>query len=170
MLFHLTLGVRGPLILAVSSIFVLGIALVSQYWGDLEPCILCLYQRIPYLTVIGLCIIASIAALLGWRMIVAPVIAACAIAFLVGAVIAGYHVGIEQQWWVGMASCTGTASNTADSLAALRQILEAAPVIRCNEVSWSMFGISMAGYNLLVSMLLSAFSGLIVKSLWENPS
>ena len=147
-----TLVERAPLLLLLASAAVLGTALASQYIGGLQPCVLCIYQRLPYAAVIG---IATAALFLptGPRA-VALVLAG--LAMLTGAGIAVFHVGVEQHWWQGTAGCG--AIGTADSLEALRAQVLAAPTVRCDEVPWSLFGISMAGYNVPVSLALGIAS------------
>ena len=147
-----TLTERAPLLLLLASAAVLGTALASQYFGGLQPCILCIYQRLPYAAVIG---IATAALFLptGPRA-VALVLAG--LAMLTGTGIAVFHVGVEQHWWQGTAECGAVGS--ADSLEALRAQVLAAPTVRCDEVPWSLFGISMAGYNVLVSLVLGIAS------------
>lgn len=146
---------RAPLLLLLASIAVLGSALASQYIGGLQPCVLCLYQRVPYAAVI---LIAGVALFLppGPR---AAALALAGLALLTGAGIAVFHVGVEQHWWQGTAEC-GTIDAAADSLEALRAQVLAAPTVRCDEIPWSLFGISMAGYNVLTSLGLG-IAGLI---------
>ena len=79
----------------------------------------------------------------------------CALGFLVGAGIAFYHVGVEQQWWPGTGACVGTAADSAQTIEELRAQLLTAPVVRCDDVGWSLFGISMAGYNGIFSLALA---------------
>jgi disulfide bond formation protein DsbB len=144
------------LVLAV-SIVVLGSALLSQYAGGLQPCILCLYQRVPYVATIALS--GSALALIAFSgrpqyALTRGVLAVCAVVFFAGAGIATYHVGVEQGWWLGAASCSGPDLNTM-TIDELREHLLQAPVVRCDEVAWSLLGISMAGYNILTSLALS---------------
>ena len=70
--------------------------------------------------------------------------------------IAGYHVGVEQQFWPGPTSCSGTlvTMSTADLLDSLL----GTPVVRCDEIAWSFAGVSMAGWNMLLSVLLVWFA------------
>ena len=147
---------RSVGLVLAASIAVLGAALLSQYVGGLRPCVLCLYQRVPYVLTIALSGLALAAFLAGRpRTAVArPVLAACAAVFFIGAGIAAYHVGVEQGWWAGTASCTGPDLN-AMTIDQLREHLLAAPIVRCDEVAWSLFGISMAGYNVLTSLALA---------------
>ncbi len=135
-----------------ASIVALGGALASQYFGGLAPCILCLYQRVPYAVVIALGLLAwFVPRYAGWALALA------ALAFLTGGGIAVFHVGVEQHWWEGTQSCTGDSS-AALSVDALRAQIMNAPVVKCDEVQWSLFGVSMAGYNVLASAVLAVFA------------
>ncbi len=132
---------------------VLASAYAYQHLGGLQPCVLCLYQRWPWWIAVGL---GCLAVLMRRRPGVAlTMTAAASLAILSGAGIAGFHVGVEQQWWEGLASCGGTAGMPT-TVEALRQQIMSAPVVRCDEVAWSLFGISMAGYNFLISLALGA--------------
>lgn len=154
-LFHPRLS---ALALLAASAAVLGSALILQYVGGLEPCVLCIYQRVPYAATISLAIIGFVMS--GSPRSVGAVHGLATIAFLIGAGIAAYHVGVEQQWWAGSAECTGAAAGSAQSVDELRAQIMSAPAVRCDEVAWSLFGISMAGYNFLVSLVLAAFAAL----------
>ncbi len=140
----------APALLAHGSAALLLGALAFQHWGGLAPCVLCLWQRWPH-------VVAIAAALVGLFLIrqgrmdasgSATLIAAAALAVTAG--IGAYHAGVELHWWEGTAACgsTGPAATTAS---ALRDRLLAAPVVRCDEVAWSFLGISMAGWNFLLS-------------------
>ena len=168
MLEQLTSGIRGPTIISLLSILILGTALGFQYIGGLNPCELCIYQRIPYRIVIIAGPISLILVLLGWRNLAALMVLGCAITFLVGACIALYHVGIEQQWWIGQLACAGGSPKTAINAEEMRKIIESSALIRCDEVVWSFLGISMAGYNFICSLLLSIFSYLTARELKRN--
>lgn len=148
------------------SAAILGTALASQLFGGLEPCVLCIYQRYPYAVAIGLSGVGF--GLSGQARMPGIVFAAlaglCAAAFLANAGIAAYHVGVEQHWWAGTAACTGNIG-TATNVEALRTQLPAAPVVPCDEVSWSLFGVSMAGYNFIASIALAGVSGLAARRL-----
>ncbi len=126
----------------------LGGALAFEYIGGLYPCEMCLWQRWALVAALAL-------ALLGWALGHArAVLALSALAVLVGAGIAGFHVGVEQQWWKGITECAATpiGGSTADILGAVL----AAPIVRCDAIAWSLFGISMARWNLVFSSLIGA--------------
>jgi disulfide bond formation protein DsbB len=143
----------AALVLA-ASILVVGTAVASQYIGGLEPCILCYYQRYPWYAVIAVAILAVLlpgktrAALL-WL---------CALLFVLGTGIAFYHVGVEHKVFAGPAAC-GSVMITGQSVDALRAQLVGRPVVRCDQAAWTLFGVSMAGYNLLASAAMALLSG-----------
>jgi disulfide bond formation protein DsbB len=131
----------------VASAIVLSAALVSQYWGGLAPCELCLLQRWPWAVAI---VISFVATMVGSRPALPWVALLLAAVFAVSAGLAAYHVGVEQHWLAGPGACSGAAT-AADTLEALKaQILRQQPV-RCDEAAWSLWGISLAGWNLIAS-------------------
>jgi len=136
----------------VASVAVLGAALASQYWGGLTPCELCLLERWPWWVAIA---IAAASWLTGDRL--APQIPAflLAIVFLVGAGLGFYHVGVEQHWFAGPTACTAGGS-AATSVDALRAQLLGKQAVMCDEVQWSLFGVSMAGWNMIASAIMAA--------------
>jgi disulfide bond formation protein DsbB len=131
----------------------LAAAYTAQYGFGLQPCNLCLYQRVPY----SLNIVGGIAALLAtfrYPRLATLLLFLSALLFLTGAGIAGFHVGVEHHWWQGLESCSDTLPKTA-SVEELRKLLaQRLTVVRCDQVRWSLFGISMAGYNFLASLTL----------------
>ena len=155
----------APLLLLAARAAVVGAALFSQYVGGLQPCELCLYQRWPYY---GVIMLALIAVVLGRSGLSRAVIAVAALAFVAGAALAFYHVGVEQHWFAGPSACTG-ASITGGSIAELKAQLLAQQVVRCDEPQWTLFGVSLAGWNLLASLELAAgcIAALRRPALWE---
>lgn len=139
----------------LAAVFALAAAFISQYVFGLAPCVLCLYQRWPYAVIIVL-------SLLGLYLAGKPpaptiLMFAVGIAFLTTSGIGAFHVGVEQGWWEGTTECVGDTS-TVMSIDALRQQIETAPVVRCSDIAWSLFGISMAGYNMIAALILAVFS------------
>ena len=123
-------------------------AFAAQYGFDLEPCVLCIYQRWPHAVVIALAALA-LAAPDGPARI--GLLGLAGLALLLGAGVAGYHVGVEQHWWRGSQACTASIGGAASLEELMAQIM-AAPIVRCDEIAWSFLGVSMAGYNFLLSM------------------
>lgn len=129
------------------SAALLGGALAFQYLGHLPPCEMCLWQRWPHVAALGL-------GLLAWALgSNRAVVALAAVAVLVSASLGTFHAGVEYHWWAGPAACTGTAFDPAKSFIAAAL---ASPLIRCDAAAWTLFGVSMAGYNALISTLIGA--------------
>jgi len=148
---------RAAAMIVFISFATLSAALISQYVFGLNPCELCIYQRIPYVFTIAFGLVAYGAArqdksIAKFFMILAG------ITFLVGAGIAAFHVGVEQKWWEGLTSCGGSSNDAEMTLEELRQLVLSSTVVRCDEVAWSLFGVSMAGYNALLSFALAIYS------------
>jgi disulfide bond formation protein DsbB len=141
------------IIVVVASFTALAAAYVAQYGFDLHPCVLCLYQRWPY----GIAIVIAVLTLLAKGRGRSTALWLCGISLAAGAGIAGFHVGVEQGWWEGTASCTGSVG-TASTIDDLRKQLMAAPVVRCDEPAFTLFGISMAGYNFLYAFALAVIA------------
>jgi len=140
----------ATLITPAAGVAVLGAAYIFEHGFDYHPCELCLYQRLPWWIAIAVGCGAM------WAMRRMPDLSRmltmlAGVTVLAGAVLAAYHAGVEYQWWEGPSGCTGAIQ--ADNIEDLRAALLAAPVVRCDEVPWSLFGISMAGYNFLLSLI-----------------
>jgi disulfide bond formation protein DsbB len=137
-----------------ASAAVIGVALLSQYWGGLAPCELCLLQRWPWWGAIAG---AALLWIVGDRVRLPPAALILFAVFLVGSGLAFYHVGVEQHWFRGPTACTATPGAGAQTIDDLRrQLLGAQPVL-CDQVQWSLFGLSLAGLNLLASLGMAAF-------------
>ena len=139
-----------------ASLAALAAALLSQHAGGLEPCPLCLVQRIPY----GVNIILGAMAILliGRGREPVALIALIGGIFALDAAIASYHVGVERGWFAGLAACAGGAETPATVDALKAMLLDQPPAPPCDRVQWSLFGVSMAGYNMLYAASLAAIS------------
>lgn len=144
---------RLALAIAAASALTLGAAYVSQYGFGLKPCILCLYQRVPYALNIALGPLSILAAL-RYPRLAKLILYVAAASFLAGAAIAGFHVGVEQGWWKGLPSCGGQIVPEHATIDELRNMLNHQAIVRCDKPAWTLFGISMAGYNFAVSLAL----------------
>lgn len=141
------------LLMFAASLAVLLGAYGFQYIGGLAPCKLCLYQRIPY----ALVILISGGAIL-WPASARLAHGALIVIFAVSAGLGVHHAGVEWHWWAGPASCSNLLGGAAN-IEELTAMILAAPVVRCDEVPWSLFGISLAGYNALISLALMCIGG-----------
>src|SRR5262249_9747000 len=128
-----------------------------QYVLGYPPCPLCLEQRIPYYVSIPLgAIVAITAARAAPRWLVTGGLAVLAVAMLIGAALAVYHAGVEWKWWAGPQDCSGPL-DPLGSGNLLRQ-LQSINIVRCDEAPWRLFGLSLAGYNALISAALAALA------------
>lgn len=146
-----------PLAILAVCVAALGGALFLEHVLDVRPCILCLWQRVPFAVAGALAAFALLPGLpVGARR---GLVAVCGLVFLVNMGIAAFHVGVEQHWWEGTAQCSAPAGGAPQSLAEMRAALESPPQLaRCDEVGWSLFGISLPGYNVVLSLVLGAAS------------
>lgn len=139
--------------LALGSAAALAVAFVTQYGFGYAPCELCIWQRWPYAVVIALGLIAYATGSRsetnlgehGRTRIRFILLILATLALIVDAGIAGFHVGVELEWWQGLSGCG--ASTSAGSLDDLRAQIMAAPLVRCTDVAVSVLGLSMAAWN-----------------------
>ncbi len=121
----------------------IGGALFSQYVGGLYPCEMCYWQRWPHATAILLALGALFSPLNAART--RPLVLLAALAIAVSGAIGVFHAGVELGWWEGITTCTATGARS------LQDILNT-PLIRCDQVQWDFLGISMAGWNAILSL------------------
>jgi len=129
----------------ILSSALLGGALISQYGFGLYPCEMCMWQRWPHLVAI---FFALAALMFRQTSLAKPLVIAAALAILVSGLIGGFHAGVEYDWWEGLTSC---ASNIPAGGNMLDSIMNA-PLVRCDVAPWTLFGISLAGFNFLWSI------------------
>lgn len=138
---------RATLIAVVVPLALLVGAWSFQWWGGLFPCELCWWQRYAHIAALGVALLALLVGVLQARFVL---VALAGLAIAASALIAGYHAGIEYGWWQGITACTSNVKfGGGDPLAAIM----AAPAVRCDEVQWKMAGVSLAGFNFLISGL-----------------
>lgn len=145
-----------PLLILLASLGVLGAAYASEIWGGLKPCNLCYYQRYVYGTAAAL----GLAGLLaggrpGARRLA---VGLAGLTFLTGTAIAAFHVGVEQHWWRGTAGCHAPELDMSLPIDQLREAMLATDFVPCDEVRWSLFGLSLAGYNVFTTLVLGLAS------------
>ena len=140
---------QTPALVIIFIAGVLGTAYFFEHVLGILPCALCQYQRLAWWIALGLAGVTFYMRRNGGLLLTGLTLTAVVI--LAGAATAGYHVGVEQKWWEGPTSCTSSALNDLD-INALKEAIMKAPVIRCDDVAWTLFGISMAGYNLLLAL------------------
>ena len=133
----------------------------SQYIGGLFPCEMCWWQRYPHFAAVAIALAAFFVGNRGYR---SALVALAAFAIATSGAIAGYHAGVEYGWWEGLTKCTSSVTGTGDEL--LKSIMNA-PLIRCDVAPWTLFGISLAGYNFLLSV---GGAVAILLGIWKSPT
>lgn len=119
----------------------LGGAYLAQYGFGLYPCEMCWWQRYPHFAALALAMLSFVAPLRQlW-------IALAGLAIFVSGAIGGFHAGVEYGWWEGLTACSTNVPTTGDALDAIMN----APLIRCDVAPWDLLGISLAGWNFLIS-------------------
>ena len=150
-----------PLQAAALVVAVVGAAAILGAWlfeyvMKLAPCPLCLEQRIAYYVAIPLALIvlaATYARVPRWLLMAALGVVAAAMLWNAGLGI--YHAGIEWKWWPGPQDCSAPIANLGSAGNLLRQ-LEDINIVRCDEAAWRFLGLSLAGWNVLISLGLAA--------------
>ena len=153
-----------PLVAALCALALLGVAHGFETFGGLAPCHLCLQQREIYWAAVAI-------GLLGWlagrfvrgKHVVAIASLILAVVFLSEAGLAAYHAGVEWKLWQGPQTCTGASTGVAD-INAINSLLGGARITapRCDVAAWRFAGLSMAGWNVLVALVLAVLSGVVV--------
>ena len=121
----------------------LGGALLSEYVGKLYPCEMCWWQRYPHGIAILLALAAFLSPLSAPRT--RPLVLLAALAIAVSGAIGVFHAGVEYGLWEGLTTCTAGGATTLEDIMAV-------PLIRCDQVQWTLGGISLAGFNALFSL------------------
>src|SRR5580704_10732735 len=148
-----------PAAAAALAIFIGSTATIVGAWYfefvlRLPPCPLCLEERLPYHVVIALSLLMAIAALAR-----APrTLLAVGFTAIIVAMLGTYHAGVEWHWWAGPTDCSGPITDLSAKGSILGQ-LTSIHVVRCDEAAWRFLGISLAGYNVLISLALAAIAG-----------
>ncbi|MEM7071852.1 MAG: disulfide bond formation protein B [Pseudomonadota bacterium] len=141
-------------LLFLCAIGVLGFVYITEFVFGYNPCQLCLWQRYPWWIVAGICLLAlllsrHISSTLHFCLMRLNAMVLCG-----GGVIAGYHVGVEYQWWQGLQSCN-SGQNLPQTIDAFKSLLGQPIINQCAHVSWSFLDFSMAAWNGFLSFSLA---------------
>jgi disulfide bond formation protein DsbB len=146
-------------VFAVATATILG-AWYFEYVVKLPPCPLCLEERIAYHVIIPLSLLMAIAAFVHAPAKLLTVgFIAIIVAALCNAVLGTYHAGVEWHLWAGPTDCSGPLTDLTAGGSLIDQ-LHSVNVVRCDEAAWRFLGVSLAGYNVLISLALAAIAGL----------
>lgn len=150
----------GLLTLAAASL--LAGAWYFQLVLGLLPCKLCLEQRWPHYIAVGLGVAALAAGLAGHAARLRPALGLMALIFAISALMGAYHAGVEWGWFAGPTDCGGAAPAAAGSMQDFMKQLQTTRVVSCTEAAWRFAGLSLAGWNAVMSLGLAGFAVLAV--------
>jgi len=124
-------------------------ALASQYLGGLYPCEMCHWQRWPHYAAV---VFAGATFFVPGRSLRASLVFIAALLIGLSGLIAVAHAGVEYHWWNGFTACTTTVSMAGTTAAERLAAIMNAPMVRCDSPQWTLFGISLAGFNAIFSL------------------
>ena len=137
-----SLKLAQRLALGVPALLLAG-AYISEYGFGLYPCEMCWWQRYAHFAAVALALVSTVAAPKRLWIVLAG------LAVLASGLIGAFHAGVEYGWWEGFTACTTTVEDGGDPLEAIMN----APLIRCDVAQWTLAGVSLAGFNALISVI-----------------
>jgi disulfide bond formation protein DsbB len=149
------------LMMAAASLAILAAVWIFQGLGY-EPCELCLTERYAFYVGAPLAVLTAFLACRSAHGLARTGFAVLALAFFANAALAGYHAGVEYHWWPGPTACTGGLTGPVD-VNDLMKALNSATVVRCDEAQLRIAGLSLAGWNVVVSAALAAYAAVAVR-------
>ncbi len=149
-------NIVSPLYITLYGAVVMGIVYIFQYGFGYQPCQLCVWQRFPWSMVILLGAVAYLAPLMAKKILYI-----CTFILFIGMGIAIFQAGVEYGFWTGLSSCGGSTQMLSGS--ALLNSLETQIAPQCDTASWTLFGVSMAGYNAIISLDAGIFTFLLAR-------
>ena len=144
---------QARLVALAAPLVLLGGALLSQYVGGLYPCEMCWWQRYAHGAALILAALAFTASAPSNRARALTALAALAIA--ISGAIGAFHAGVEYHWWEGLTRCTATGAGSLGDIMGI-------PLVRCDQSQWSLYGISLAGFNAILSLGAAAIVGALL--------
>src|SRR5262245_27008634 len=154
-------------IAAVGAATILG-AWFFQFGLGLKPCPLCLEQRYAYYFAIPLAVMVALGDQVGAsRKVLLAALVVIALGMLWNSGLGVYQSGIEWKWWPGPQECSGSLDNLGGAGGLLKQ-LESISLVRCDDAAWRFLGLSLAGYNVLISLALAGVAGWAALTEWRR--
>jgi len=137
-----SLKLAQRLALGVPALLLAG-AYISEYGFGLYPCEMCWWQRYAHFAAVALALVSTVVPPKRLWIVLAG------LAVLASGLIGAFHAGVEYGWWEGFTACTTTVEDGGDPLEAIMN----APLIRCDVAQWTLAGISLAGFNAIISVI-----------------
>ena len=142
------------IVIFLISLFSIVGALYFEFILKLKPCILCLYQRVPYIILIFICLIGyNYSDNLFWHYLVILV-------FFISVLISGYHVGIENSLFPELSTCKASNLDLTDKKQLLQSLNN--QIVSCKDVLFKIFGLSLATINLIISLTVVALGTIYI--------
>jgi disulfide bond formation protein DsbB len=161
---------RIAIAVAAAAAATIGGALFIEHVLGVKPCELCLLQRIPYYTGVPVAVVAAVVATRRpTGAATAALLALVGLVFLVGSGMGVYHAGVEWGLWQGPTGCTGPIAKPAAMGDFLKQ-LSTTKVIRCDEVAFRVFGLSLAAWNAVLALGFAALAFAGARLAWGGRS
>lgn len=147
----------AALLLFAINVGSLVFALTMQFGFEVRPCYLCLWQRVPYL-------LAAIVSLLAffsrpYKRQTFSLLCLCFLLYVGSIGASGFHSGVERRWWKGTDTCSNEEIK-GSSIEEMRQALLQQEEPRCDEIPWSIFGLSMTNLNFAASIAFAVFAAM----------
>jgi disulfide bond formation protein DsbB len=147
----------AALVILVVAAATIGGALLFEHGFGYVPCKLCLQQRLPYYAALPVALATAMAPGRGpWLRLGLAVLG---LLFLISAGLGMYHSGVEWGFWLGPSDCGGGAGAAAGNIADFMKSLNNTHVVSCTEAAWRFLGLSLAGWNALISLALVPVAG-----------
>lgn len=163
-----------PVLLAAGAVAIIGLATILGAWFfqlviGLPPCPLCLEQRYAYYFAIPLALLVLLGVTYGAkRKVLVAALAVIALGMLWNAGLGAYHAGVEWKFWQGPQDCSGGGLSDLGTAGGLLDKLKSIRVVRCDEIPWSFLGISLAGYNAIISLVLALIAAWGAWQAWRT--
>jgi disulfide bond formation protein DsbB len=159
----------AAIVIAVVGLMTMAGFFYFQYVLGYPPCPLCLEQRYAFYVSVPLAALILLRLSIGSsRKVITLALLAVAVAMLWNASLGTYHSGVEWHWWQGPTDCSGAVPNF-NSGGSLLDLINKTRVVRCDEAAWRFLGLSLAGYNVLVSLFLAGVAAWGAAAAWRTP-
>ncbi len=171
---YLTLARNDPPVAAAAIVTLLGGLTIGGFFFfehvlGYPPCPLCLDQRLAFYVAVPLAALLWLGAGHGAaRKVLFLGFAAIAAVMLWNTGLSAYHAGVEWKFWPGPADCSGPINSLGSAGNMLKQ-LQSIRIVRCDEAAWRLFGLSLAGYDVLISLFLAGVAAWGAKAAWARP-
>ncbi len=147
---------------AALAVFVIAFATIAGAWvfeaAGYLPCDLCLKQRWAYYVAVPLAALAVLSACKAPPALTRSLLVLLAVVFVGSAIFGVYHAGVEWKFWDGPAGCTGTLPQKAGTMADFMNQLKTTKIVRCDEVALRILGLSLAGWNAVISAAMAVLA------------